>query len=203
MTFPAKRFTAATATLLLGMAGNAFATEPPAAAPLACAEAPAKKGRAAERLDGAALMLVATELEKQGGADFHLKYAKPAILCVADTFQAGGTTVTAAYSPWQKGLSTLLYRLTFARADGPGEILVLYSGTASLLAGGGLMFHVSEERQGVISWYAMFREEPSLADVKALAERIVQHRAKPLLAVRWPAGAKEGEIVAADGDRLQ
>ena len=175
-----------------------------AAEPAACAESPAKQGRAVERFDGTGLMMMATQLEKRGEANFHLQYDEPASPCIADKFAVGDASVAVLYSPWQKGASTLLYRLTVTRpSGGSSDILVLYDGMASLLAGGGLMFHVSEERQGVISWYAMFREEPSLADVRTLAEKIVEGDAKPLLAVTWPKGAKEGEIVAVDSSRLK
>jgi len=180
------------------VAGSALA-----AGPAACAEAPAKQGRAAERFDGTGLMMIATKLEKQGEADFHLKYDEPASPCIADSFSVGDASVTVLYSPWQRGLSTLLYRLTITRPGDSSDILVLYDGMTSLLAGGGLMFHVSEERQGVISWYAMFREEPSMADVKPLVEKIIKGETKPLLAVTWPKGAKEGDIVAIDSNRLK
>jgi hypothetical protein len=132
-----------------------------------------------------------------------LKYAPPKAHCIVETFPAGEASVAAGYSPWEKGISTLLYRFTVSRPEGPSEILVLYSGLASLMAGGGLVFHVSEERQGVVSWYAMYAQEPAYPDVKALAERIARGEAKPLMAVTWPKGAKEGEIVAFDSKRLK
>lgn len=168
-----------------------------------CAEAPPVKAKARERFEGAALMIVAKQLESQGEANFHLKYAKPASHCIVETFSFGDASVAAGYSPWVKGTSTLLYRFTVSRSNENSEILVLYDGLASLMAGGGLMFHVSEERQGVVSWYGMFSEEPAYPDVKTLVEHIVRGDAKPLLAVTWPKGAKEGELVAYDSKRLK
>ena len=168
-----------------------------------CAEAPPMKGKARERYEAAALMIVAKLLESQGEANFHLQYAKPASHCIVETFSIGEASVAAGYSPWVKGLSTLLYRFTVSRLNERSEILVLYDGMAAVMAGGGLMFHVSEERHGVVSWYGMFAEEPAYPDVKTLVDRIVQGDAKPLLAVTWPKGAKEGEVVAYDTKRLK
>lgn len=85
----------------------------------------------------------------------------------------------------------------------PREVLVLYSGTVGLVLKGEA-FHVTEKtRDGVISFYAMFKEEPTYLAVKELAMSILAASAKPLLAVRWPAGAKEGEIVAFDSSKLK
>ena len=171
--------------------------------PNPCTEAPPAKAKAKERFDLVTFMTVARILESQGESNFQLKYSNPSSHCIVETFSVEGTSVSAGYSPWEKGPSTLVYRFSVSRPSGNSEILVLYSGMASLTAGDGLVFHVSEERQGIISWYAMFRDEPAFADVKALVEKIVRGDAKPLLAVTWPKGAKEGEIVALDGQRLK
>ncbi|MGO9931717.1 MAG: hypothetical protein ACLPV8_07880 [Steroidobacteraceae bacterium] len=119
-----------------------------------------------------------------------------------ETFAVSDATVTARYNAWEKGLSTLLYRFSVDRPSGETEVLVIYSGTASFLKGG-YIFHVSDEKDGVISWYAMFGDEPPYFAVKALVEQIIGGTAKPLLAVRWPKGAKEGELVAFDDKRLK
>lgn len=180
----------------------AAATLPPTAP--ACAEAPAGKGRARERFETKALMAIAQELQAQGEADFHLKYARPAALCLVETFSVGDTLIAAEASPAVKSLSTLLYRFHVAGPGGRSEVLVLYSGMAALAAGGGdLVFHVSEERDGVISWYAMYGNEPGYEHVRPLVERIVSGRARPLMAVTWPKGAKEAGIVELDRARLK
>jgi hypothetical protein len=49
----------------------------------------------------------------------------------------------------------------------------------------------------------MFRDIPAYAPTKELVRQIVEGVAKPLLAVRWPPGAKEGEMVAYDSKRLK
>lgn len=178
------------------------ATLPPTAP--ACAEAPAVKGRARERFESVVLMTIAKEVEGQGEANFHLRYAKPSALCLVETFSVGNTLIAAEHSPFVKGLSTLLYRFSIARPDGNSEVLVLYSGMAALIAGGGdHVFHVSEERQGVISWYAIYANEPGYEHAKALAERIVRGQARPLMAVTWPKGAREGAVVDFDAARLK
>jgi hypothetical protein len=169
---------------------------------VACTAQPTGNAKTRQRFESTPLMAVAGELESQGEANFHLKYAAPAAECVVETFATSDATVTARYNPWEKGLSTLHYRFVVDRPAGRNEVLVIYSGTASLLKGG-YVFHVSEEKDGVISWYAMFGDDPLYASVRALVEQIVGGTAKPLLAVRWPKGAKEGELVAFDDKRLK
>jgi hypothetical protein len=180
----------------------AQAEETGIASTVTCASPPTLKGKARLRFESTPLMAVAGELESQGEANFHLHYAAPAAECVLESFAVSEATVTARYNPWEKGLSTLHYRFLVDRPTGKSEVLVLYSGAASFLKGG-YIFHVSEEKDGVISWYAMFGEEPAYPAVKALVEQIVSGAAKPLLAVRWPKGAKEGELVAFDDKRLR
>jgi hypothetical protein len=169
-----------------------------------CTAPPAIKGKSPQRFESKTLMIVANELESQGEANFHVRYSKPAAECLVESFSVGDVKVQARYSKWEKAASTLLYRFVVERPKGSGsEVLVLYNGSASFASGGGFVFHVSEERDGVISWYAMFKEEPTYAAARALVEQIIAGSAKPLLAVRWPKGAKEGEILAFDDKRLK
>jgi hypothetical protein len=168
-----------------------------------CSSAPAAKGKSPQRFDAVSLMVVAKELESQGEADFHLHYTAPADECLVESFSVGDVKVQARYGKWEKAPSALLYRFLVERSGGTGEVLVLYSGTASLLSGRGYVFHVSEEKEGVISWYAMFKEEPTYAGARALLEQVIAGSAKPLMVVRWPPGAKEGEIMALDSKRLK
>ena len=194
-----------TAALLMSMCAalNASAAEPVDAVKNACATPPHVGGRSTQLYNSTPLLLVADELEAQGEANFHLRYAVPAAECVVETYDVPERRITASYNPFEKGLSTLNYRFTIARPSDRTEILLLFSGTASLVAGRAYVFHVSEEKDGVISWYAMFREPPDYPVVKNLVQQIVSARAKPLLAVRWPRGAKEGDIVVFDSRRLK
>ena len=195
----------ALATLLLIFSLNAPPTRAtnPAETLRACDPGPALKGKARERRDSVALMTVAHILESQGESDFHLKFSPPAQECLVETFEVSGTTIAASYNLLEKGDSTLNYRFRVDRPDDDSEILVLYSGMAGLVAGNGFVLHVSEERKGVISWYAMFREEPPYTALKELVTEIAQGTAPPLMAVRWPPGSKEGEIVAYDDKKLR
>lgn len=168
-----------------------------------CADAPPANGKSRQLFDSAPLLYIATELERQGESEFHLKYDAPQTECVVETFSVGDVAVTATYQPWSRGASTLLYRFRVSRPEGPSEVLVLYNGTASALLDDKPVFHVSEERGGVISWYAMFKEEPTFAAAKAIVQAIVGGQASPLMAVRWPAGAREGEVVTFDSKRLR
>jgi hypothetical protein len=148
-------------------------------------------------------MVVAAELESQGEAKFHLAFAPPSSECQVESFGDATSKVIAIASPLEKGPSTILYRFLVERPGSKNEVLVLYSGTAALVAGKGEVIHVSEERNGVVSWYAMYREAPAYPLVRKLVEEIVDGRAKPLMAVRWPAGAKEGEVLTFDSKRLK
>lgn len=189
--------------LLLGLVASSARSQDLAAPPsAACSAAPSTQPGAQKRWDIGSLLTVAMPLEKQGEANFHLKYATPASACLAETFQVAGASVAAGYTPWVKGASTLVYRFSVTRPDEKSEVLVLYDGLASYISGGPV-FHVSQERKGVIAWYAMFSEEPALADLKPLVEQIVRGEAKPLMAVTWPKGAKESAVIAFDADRLK
>ncbi|MFL6602845.1 MAG: hypothetical protein ACJ8R9_16155 [Steroidobacteraceae bacterium] len=193
--------------VLLAFCSNALsshAAEATTISPKTCESHPTEKGKSRQRFDSLALMVVAGELEAQGEAAFHLKYDAPSADCALETFTVGDTVATVHYNPWEKGPSTLHYRIELANPKGNTEVLVLYSGTSALVAhGGGYVFHVSEERDGVISWYAMFRDEPAYSAVKALVEQIANGSTKPLMAVRWPTGAKEAQVVAFDNKRLK
>lgn len=167
-----------------------------------CKVASSAKGKSRQRFDATAFMAVAGEVEAQGEKDFRLKYDSPDTECLVERFSLAGATVSAIYSPWKKGTQTLLYRFVMEILEGPREVLVLYSGTAGLAAKG-QAFHVTESRAGVVSFYAMFKEEPTYQATKELAMSIFSASAKPLLAVRWPEGAKEGEVVAFDSSRLK
>lgn len=147
-------------------------------------------------------MVVAAELEAQGEKDFRLKYDPPASECLVERFTLANGTASAIYSPWAKGTQTLLYRFVTETPEESREVLVLYSGTVGLVTKG-QAFHVTETRAGIVSFYAMFKEEPTYQAAKELATAIISASAKPLLAVRWPEGAKEGEIVAFDSSRLK
>ena len=168
-----------------------------------CAGPANSAGKSRQRFDSKALMVVALELEAQGEAKFRLDHEPPTSECQLETFDVGEAKVVAIASPPAKGISTVLYRFVVERTDGKSEVLVLNSGTAALVAGKGEVFHVSEQRGGVISWYAMFKEAPAYPPVKELVSQIVSGGATPLMAVRWPAGAKEGEMVVYDTKRLK
>jgi hypothetical protein len=198
----APRAFAAALLLFSALVKYARSEDPAAPSMVPCASLPASKGKARLRFESTPLMAVAGELESQGEANFHLKYATPAAECVVETFPVSDATVTSRYNVWEKGFSTLLYRFSVDRPTGKTEVLVIYSGTASFLKGG-YVFHVSDEKDGIISWYAMFGDDPPYPVVKALVEQIVGGTAKPLLAVRWPTGAKGGELVAFDDKRLK
>lgn len=202
---PVSRSLRPSLTILAGIliAAPLSATAEEAVAMAACTSGPSLSGEARERFDAEALIAVAGFLEGQGEANFHLEYSRPASECLVESFTVADTRVDAIYSPFEKGDSTLIYRFKVHRPAEESEILVIYSGLASLVVEDGYVVHVSEERQGVISWYAVYRDDPPYPVVKDLATKIVEGSATPLMAVRWPKGAKEGEAISFDGDRLK
>lgn len=166
-----------------------------------CERAPPMKGKSRQRFDSTSFMVVAGELEAQGEENFRLIYEPPTAECLVERIVLSGHKLAATYNPREKGAQTLLYR--FVAEDNSREVLVLYSGMVGLVAKGGHGFHVSETRGGIVSFYAMFKEQPTYEAAKTIAADILSGSAKPLLAVRWPEGAKEGEVVAFDDARLK
>ena len=65
------------------------------------------------------------------------------------------------------------------------------------------VYYVVEERQGRISFYAMFRDQPTYAALKPIAVSIIDGSAKPLALVHWPPGEKESVIDTFDTKRLK
>ena len=151
----------ATVALLLGnCASMAAAGDGAQPLPAACATQPIGSG-SSQRFESTPLMTIAKEVESQGESDFHVKFDEPTAECLVESFSITDVRLIARYNPWEKGTSTLLYRFSVERPTGASEVLVIYSGMASFLAGGGYVFHVSEEKGGVISWYAMYRDNPA------------------------------------------
>jgi hypothetical protein len=173
------------------------------ASPSVCKSYPSSNRKSSERADAVALMTVAKLVEGQGEKNFHVTYTNPRDECLVESFNATGANIVATYNPLEAGGSTLNFRFHVDRPDGDTEILVVNSGLAGLVAGKGKVIHVSEEKEGIISWYAMYREEPNYSDLKALVIAIAGGQAKPMMSVRWPSGAKEGEALAFDSKRLK
>jgi hypothetical protein len=168
-----------------------------------CKETLRIKSKSRQRFDATAFMIVAAELQDQGEKDFKLQYDPPAGECVIERLNLSGLDVYAIYNPWEKGTQTLLYRFVAGPSQDSREVLVLYNGMVGMAAKGGYGFHLSETRNGVVSFYAMFKEEPTYQAVKEIAADIFAGSAKPLLALDWPEGEKEAKFVAFDSSRLK
>jgi len=182
-------------------AGHVWAAE--TAAPVAdCSGITDVKSRSRLLLESKVMMPILLMLEGKGEAAFHPAYLPPASQCVFEKFEVAGSTVQAIYAPLKKDPApTLHWRFLVSGAE-PREILVLYDGTAAAMAEKDV-YYVVEERQGNISWYAMFRDQPAYAALKPLAVSIIDGSAKPLALVRWPAGEKEPVIDTYDMKRLK
>jgi hypothetical protein len=161
------------------------------------------KSKSRQLFEGKTLMTSLLMLEQQGEKEFKPSYSPPASECVLERFAVAAGAVTTVYSPFEKGEHTLHYRFTATNDTGTREVLVLYDGLASLMAKKGPIFFVVENRAGNISYYAMFREQPTYAALKPLIATILDGAAQPLATVRWPPGAKEPVIDAYDTKRLK
>jgi len=151
---------------------------------------------------GETLMTNLLVLQGKGEAKFHLVTPPPPSQCVFEKFDVAGAAVEGIHSPFEKSSdTTLLWRFHTGGADSR-DILVVYDGTASVVADRDVYF-VAEERKGSISYYAMFRDQPTFAVLKPLVTSILNGSAPPLATVRWPAGAAEPVIDAYDTKRLK
>jgi hypothetical protein len=183
------------------LAGHAWGADSAATVP-DCAGITDVKSKSRPLFEQKALMPVLMMLESKGEAQFHAAYTLPSSQCVFEKFDVAGSAVQAIYSPMEKDPKpTLHWRFQVSGAEAR-EVLVFYDGTASLMAKKEV-YYVVEERKGVISYYAMFRDQPTYAALKPVAVSIIDGSAQPLAAVRWPAGAKEPVIDAFDSKRLK
>ena len=183
------------------LAAHAWSAEPVATV-ADCEGITDVKSRSRQLFESKVLMPVLLMLEAKGEARFHVTYVRPASQCVFDKFDVAGSPVQAIHAPLEKASDpTLHWRFLVSGAE-PREILVLYDGTAAAMAEKNV-FYVVEERQGRISYYAMFRDQPTYAALKPMAVSIIDGSAKPLALVHWPPGEKESVIDAFDTKRLK
>jgi hypothetical protein len=187
------------ASALLALLANGRAAGADSVAP--CAGVPDAKSKSRQFFDGKALMVSLSSLEAQGEAKFHPTFAPPASQCLFEKFDAGASPVEAIYSPFEQGEHTLHWRFTTAAPE-PREIVVIYDAMASLIAKKDVFF-VVEGRKGNISYYAIYRDQPTYAALKPVVTSILDGSAQPLATVRWPTGAKEPVIDAYDSKRLK
>ena len=180
-------------------AGPALADSP---TPADCGTVPALKSKSRQSFDGGVLMGSLLMLQAQGEAAFTPKYAKPASECVLDRFEVAGLAVVAIHSPFEQGDGTLHYGFVVGGEPDTREVLVIHDGVAAAMAKS-VLFKVVEDRAGVISYYAMFRDQPTYTALKPLVTGILSGSAAPLATVRWPKGAKEPVIDAYDAKRLK
>ncbi|MBC8027765.1 MAG: hypothetical protein H7Y89_17370 [Steroidobacteraceae bacterium] len=182
------------------LSGPALADSP---APADCGAVPALKSKSRPTFESNVLMTSLLFLQGQGEAEFTPKYSKPASECVLDRFDVAGLPVVAIYSPFERGEGTLHYRFVAGSETGAREVLVIYDGVTAAMAKKGEVFKVVEDRAGKISYYGLFRDQPTYATLKPLITGILDGSAMPLATVRWPKGEKEPVIDAYDTKRLK
>lgn len=169
---------------------GAWATEP-------CAGVAELKSKSRQIYESKALMPQLMMLQGQGEAKFHPAFAPPRSQCNFEKFEAAGNAVDALHTPFEKlGDPTLLWQFVTAGAE-PRTIHVIHDPVTSLMNKKDVFF-VVEERQGKISHYAIFRDQPTFAALKPLVTGILDGSLQPLSVVHWPAGAKEPMIDSFD-----
>jgi hypothetical protein len=181
-------------------AGQTWGAEPAGISD--CADVKDVESKSRPYWKGETMMTNLLILQGKGEAKFHLSLVPPASECVFGKFDVAGVKVEGIRSPLEKSPETT--RLWRFRTDGaePREVLVVCDGTVSVTADKEVFF-VAEERKGSISYYAMFRDQPTFAALKPLVTSIIDGSAAPLATVRWPAGAVEPLIDAYDMKRLK
>lgn len=181
----------------------AFSTRSMAAEAFAdCSGATSIKSKSRSLNEMSTLMITLLTLEKQGEANFTPNYPTPPSQCALERFTAAGVPVTTVYSPLEKGDGlALLYRFVVEGTEAR-EIIVVFDALASIVAKK-TVFLVIEKRKGDISFYEMYRDQPTYAVLKPLVTSIVDGSAKALATVHWPPGAKEPVIDAIDSKRLK
>lgn len=168
-----------------------------------CEAIPEVKNKAKQVFDGAQFMVAAAGPEQEGKNNFKIVYPEPKNLCVQEEFESSDKKVTTYYAPWEKDTQTLHYRFIATDGAETREVVVVYNGLVGLVSKKGFYFYVAETRKGVISYYAMFNDQPSYKILKELAGNILNDTAKPLLAVQWRATEKEAEVMIFDSKRLK
>lgn len=166
-----------------------------------CTATPSDRPDARPHPDKIAVTALAMELEARGEAAFHLAPMLAQAECEFGRDGEGGASRIVSYSPLVRGKHlldrhALIYRV---RQQGDGaarELVIGFSALASILyLKGQDTYYAAEERDGRISWYAVYDSEPSGTQVRTLAEAVFSGMLKPKLALHWPKGAREAEAV--------
>lgn len=143
-------------------------------------------------------------LQGRGEASFHPVFGDDAETCLEKSLDLAGTPVAVRrYSPESTPGETGMVPLVRFSAGTVQRDIVLYSDPlTSLVAEFDVSFLV-EDREGSISYYAIYRGRPSSHEVQDMVQAILDGSAKPLATVRWPTGAPEPLIDAIDSKRLK
>lgn len=151
---------------------------------------------------GPVVMTFVQFLETQGRETPIPEYTLGATPCVAERFKVGDTDVRMTSGGFHKELQTLYYRILYEGKTETHKILVLYNGMVSAVYGDGEYFSVTETRGLATSFYEVYKAPPDHAALKALATKIINGTAKPLIAGEFREDDWEFYITAYDGDRL-
>jgi hypothetical protein len=150
---------------------------------------------------GKHFMSLVLNQEKNGKRGFRLQFEKVKKPVTESQLQLAGYEITSQKYSFNVGEQTLLFRFNAKKEKEKRTILVLYSGTLSVLAGtDNYYFYVAEEYQKSIRYYAMFNSEPSFESVSKIVESALNNPDGALVATRW--AGKESEVFIYDNNRL-
>lgn len=158
---------------------------------VACESMPKSGKRGKEVRDGAAFILVVTQIEGQGKGKIAPEFAPPESTCRIETFSSANSKVSAYYSPWAKGMQTLHYRFVADDGTGSREFLLLYNGTLSIMYGKGFYFYLSETRDDETFLYRIYRNQPNYKTLESVVTDIVDGKIEPVIGVDWPDDSPE------------
>ena len=140
-------------------------------------------------------------LEPQGNlgkGNLNLWYELPESSCEKDTIETNEGTARVLYSPFKKGLETILYRVILDDLPEPREIVVLYSAIVSAVRNRGDHFYIAESCGTRTNFYAMYSDQPRFDAIKPLLADILNGKATTLIAVEWSKGSDGALIVEID-----
>ena len=160
---------------------------------------------ASEDLIGSHFLILVGAQEANGKRGFHLTYDKPKKAINKSTLEIAGYNVDVEQYSFEAGMQTILYRFKASKENAKREINVLYSGmlsfTAGTSGGDGYYFYVAEEYEKTIRYHAIYINEPSIEQLKAVVEKALMNPDSALVATRW--AGKESEVFIYDSSRLK
>ena len=163
-----------------------------------CPDEPKLRKKPREVRDLTPWVMLVSQLEILGKGNLNLWYELPESSCEKDTIETNEGTARVLYSPFKKGLETILYRVILDDLPEPREIVVLYSAIVSAVRNRGDHFYIAESRGTRTNFYAMYSDQPRFDAIRPLLADILNGKATTLIAVEWSKGSDGALIVEID-----